>query len=72
MTKIIKKKLNFSPNLKNYSQAYKNFSWFNAAKQINYFADGLMNIASVAVDFNAQSFRKNKIAKGFKIYISSR
>jgi acetyl-CoA synthetase len=60
--KLVKKKLGFKPNLKNYEQAKKNFSWFEAAKEIDYFSNNTMNAAYVAIDINAQNFRKNKIA----------
>ena len=60
--KIIKKKLAYSPNLKNYQKTYKIFSWDDASKEIEYFPDGLMNAAYAAIDVNAKNARKNKVA----------
>jgi len=61
-TKKITKKLNYQPNFTNYDKTYQTFSWFQAAKEIDYFPDGLLNAAYIAVDVNAQNFRKNKVA----------
>lgn len=60
--KLIEKKLNFTPNLKNYKKAYQDFSWFQAAKEVEYFDNGLMNAGFIACDVNAKNFRKNKVA----------
>jgi len=54
--------LPFKPNLVDYEQTYKKFKWTEAKKAIDYFADGSLNAAYVAVDKNAANFRKNKIA----------
>ena len=60
--KIVKKKLTYSPNLNNYQKTYKTFSWHNTSKEIEYFPDGLMNAAYIAIDVNAKNARKNKVA----------
>lgn len=61
-TKIIHKKLNCDPNFSNYPEGYKQFSWKQAAKEIPYFKNGLMNAAYVAIDQHVKGVRKNKVA----------
>lgn len=58
----IKKKLNFTPNLDNYTKVHSQFSWSQAAKEVECFPKGLINAAFIAVDVNAGNFRKNKVA----------
>ncbi|MFA4831131.1 MAG: acetate--CoA ligase [Patescibacteria group bacterium] len=61
-SKIIKKNLRFQPNLKDYSKAYKKFTWQQAAEEVNYLSRGRMNAAHIACDSNAMGDRKNKVA----------
>jgi len=49
------------PNLQNYLSTYKSFSYSKAKKEIDYF-DGKLNAAYNAIERNAISERKNKIA----------
>jgi len=62
--KIIKKKLDFQPNLKNYRQVCSNFSWEKANQEIDYFDKDKkkLNLAYIAIDVNATNRRKNKTA----------
>jgi acetyl-CoA synthetase len=51
------------PNLINYTKAYKSFSWKKAEKkEIDFFADGLMNAAYIAIDRHAKGKKAKKIA----------
>ncbi len=63
---IIKKDVqlfNPVPNLANYDQAYKDFSWEAAAKElVDFFPDGTLNMAYNCVDRHAEGVRKDKIA----------
>ncbi len=64
-TKIIKKSkkdLLLTPNLKNWSQAYKTFSWNKAKKELEFFKGGKLNAAYNAVDRHLGTWRKNKVA----------
>ncbi len=49
-------------NLADYDYAYKHFSWAIVEKDLASFAHHKLNAAYIAVDVNAQNFRKNKIA----------
>ncbi len=49
-------------NLSDYEKMRKTFSWADAEKQLATFAHHKLNAAYIAVDVNAQNFRKNKIA----------
>jgi acetyl-CoA synthetase len=60
--KLITKKLNFNPNLKNYKTTYKSFSYFDIAKEIEYLPDGRLNAAYSVCDAHANGKRKNKVA----------
>ncbi len=62
--KIIKKtrQQRESANLPDYEKTYKHFSWSDAEKQLATFAHHKFNAAYIAVDVNAQNFRKNKVA----------
>jgi acetyl-CoA synthetase len=52
-----------SPNLENYDQTYKDFSWQKAAGQmLDYFPDGSINIAYNCVDRHALGDKKDKVA----------
>ena len=55
------KKLTTAPNLKNYGEARRTFSWKDAEKEINFF-DGKLNAAYIAIERNAKNWRKNKVA----------
>ncbi len=60
------KNLNPIPNLQDYDKTYRDFSWKEAEKELDYFEDGTMNAAYNAVDRHAQGKRKDKIALLFK------
>lgn len=49
-------------NLPNYEKACKEFSWASVEKELASFSHHKLNAAYIAVDVNAQNFRKNKIA----------
>lgn len=49
-------------NLQNYDRAYKNFSWKELAKELAPLSHHKLNAAYIAIDKNAQTYRKNKIA----------
>jgi acetyl-CoA synthetase len=49
------------PNLPDYDQAKRTFSWNKAKKEITYI-NGKLNAAYNAIDRNAKNWRKNKIA----------
>jgi len=59
---LIKKKLSFTPNLQNYEQTYRKFSWQDIEKELTYFKPGYLNAAYNAIDVPAQDARKNKVA----------
>ncbi len=66
---IIHKDLqNFSikPNLLDYEKMYKDFSWEEADKDVDYFEDGKMNIAYNLVDKHVSSDKANKVALLYK------
>jgi acetyl-CoA synthetase len=51
------------PNLKNYEDACKNWSWDELKKsELEWFSDGKFNAAYNAIDRHLKTFRKNKIA----------
>jgi acetyl-CoA synthetase len=63
--KIIHKKLSglkIKPNLLDYQKKYRDFSWQEAEKELEWFKGKKLNAAHNAVDRNAQNFRKNKVA----------
>lgn len=47
---VIKKDLEFEPNLKNYEEAKRDFSWDKIKNEIAYFSDGKINAAYNAID----------------------
>lgn len=49
------------PNLSDYEQTRKDFSWHDARKNLDWF-DGKLNAAYNAIDRHCQTWRKNKIA----------
>lgn len=51
----------FPPNLDDYDQARKSFSWKDAKKELAWF-DGKINAAYNAIDRHLDTWRKNKIA----------
>jgi acetyl-CoA synthetase len=64
-TNIIHKDVkNFSqkPNIVDYEQVYRDFSWEKADQEIDYFSDGKTNIAYNIVDRHAKGKRENKVA----------
>ena len=60
--RVSQKNLRVPPNLSNYEKTYKEFSWKEAEKEIEWFAGKRLNAAYNAVDRNAKTFRKNKVA----------
>jgi len=65
MDKIIKKPKSYfttSPNLLDYQKTYQTFSWKKAEKEMLWFPPKKINAAYNAVDRQAQSWRKNKVA----------
>lgn len=50
------------PNLKNYEKTYKEFNWKEIERELDWLDGEKLNIAYDAVDRQAKSFRKNKIA----------
>ncbi|HUV47021.1 MAG TPA: AMP-binding protein, partial [Candidatus Bathyarchaeia archaeon] len=60
--KIIDKKLSYKPNLQDYEQTYRDFSWSKAKKETEKFSGQIFNAACISVDVNAKNCRKNKIA----------
>jgi len=64
-TKIIKKPASYfkaSPNLADYDKTYRQFSWSEAEKELDWFENKHLNAAYNAIDRNAKNFRKNKVA----------
>ena len=61
---VLKSKSNFriNPSLPDYESAYKSFSWDNAKKELDWFAERRINAAYNAIDRHLTTFRKNKIA----------
>lgn len=56
-----------APNLLDYEKTYKNFTWEKAAKEeIEFFADGTLNIVHNVIDRHAKGKRKNKVALLFE------
>ncbi len=55
-------KLKKSPNLLNYEESYRKFSWKEAEKDIDYFKDGTLNAAHNIIDRHTRGKKKNKIA----------
>lgn len=62
MPKLIAKKLTSKPNLENYEQTYRRFSWSKIKKEDPLVSQESYNAACVAVDVNAGNFRRNKVA----------
>ena len=51
-----------TPNLADYDKTYRSFTWDDARKEIDYFANGKLNVAHNAIDRHALTWRKNKVA----------
>ncbi|MBI5880698.1 acetate--CoA ligase, partial [archaeon] len=63
--KLIKKevkKLRPAPHVLDYSKSYRNFSWSDAEKEIEFFIDGKLNAAYNAVDRHLKTKIKDKVA----------
>src|SRR3990170_6587180 len=50
------------PNLGNYEAAYRDFTWEEARKEMDWFDGGRLNAAFNAVDRHALNWRKNTVA----------
>ncbi|MFH7873558.1 MAG: hypothetical protein QW449_03355, partial [Candidatus Aenigmatarchaeota archaeon] len=57
---ILKKKLFFEPNLKDYEKTRKIFSWKKTIKEFSKHEN--LNAAYIALDKHIKTWRKNKIA----------
>src|SRR6185437_15793392 len=69
VTDIIKKdpeKFVKEPNLPNYEDAYKNFTWEEASRNVEYFDDGTFNAAYNAIDRHVKHGMGDKIALYYK------
>lgn len=51
-----------APNLAGYDDAYRDFTWEEARREIDWFDGGRLNAAYNAVDRHALTWRKNKVA----------
>ena len=49
-------------NLKDYEDAYRNFSWEDVEKEFSWYQTGKINMAYEAIDRHAETWRKNKVA----------
>jgi acetyl-CoA synthetase len=49
-------------NLSNYQDVYEKFDWKETEEQFTWHKTGLVNLAYEAIDYHAETFRKNKIA----------
>jgi acetyl-CoA synthetase len=59
---IRKSKLNFRPNMPEYTQAYQEFSWEKAAKDVSWFVGKKLNIAFETIDRPVQEGYGDKTA----------
>jgi len=62
---IIKKNpadFKIEPNLKNYQETYRNFSWGKIDNEIEYFSDGKINAAYNAIDRHLKTDARQKLA----------
>jgi len=57
-----KKDFLLDPHLADYERTYLDFDWKEALKEIEFFEDGKLNAAYVALDKHAKTWRKNKVA----------
>lgn len=61
--KIIKSNPKITPNMTDYEQTYKDFSWEKAEEELlDLFDDGTLNIAYNCIDRHAEGERKDKAA----------
>src|SRR5438034_4647625 len=56
------KKLSPEPSIVNYQKTYDNFSWENAAKELDFFEDGTFNAAYNAIDRHVKDGKAEKVA----------
>ena len=50
------------PNLRDYDEAYGNFSWENVEKDFSWYETGKVNMAYEAIDRHTETDRKDKVA----------
>src|SRR5476651_1090029 len=55
-----------TPNIPDYEDAYKSFTWENARHNVDSFADGTFNAAYNAIDRHVEHGKKNKVALYYK------
>lgn len=61
--KVIKSNPKVAPNMADYEQTYKDFSWEKAEKElVDFFDDGTLNIAYNCIDRHAEGDKKDKAA----------
>ena len=73
--KMIRKKKSYfrkPPNFGDYEKMRRGFSWNTVLKDIEWFPNRKMNAAHVAVDEQANSWRKNKIAMYYESVTGSK
>ena len=59
-------KLKKHPNLANYEETYKNFSWEKAESEVNYFEDSTINAAYNVIDRHVEKQLGDKVALFFE------
>jgi acetyl-CoA synthetase len=61
--KVIKSNPKTAPNMANYEETYKDFTWEKAEKElVDFFDDGTLNIAYNCIDRHAEGDKKDKVA----------
>ena len=60
--KVSQKNLKTPPNLLDYEKTYRGFSWKEVEDELEWFPGKRINAAYNAIDRNAKTFRKNKVA----------
>jgi acetyl-CoA synthetase len=61
--KVIKSNPKTAPNMADYEQTYKDFTWEKAEKElVDFFDDGTLNIAYNCIDRHAKGDKKDKVA----------
>lgn len=68
-TDIIRKDLKFlikNPNIPNYEEMYRTFTWEKAAHNVDFFEDGTFNAAYNAIDRHVKNGKSDKIALYYK------
>ena len=53
-------KLPVPPSIADYQKIYQDFSWKKAESMLDFFEDGTMNIAHIAIDRHAQGDKRDK------------